>query len=666
VQYRRDIDGLRAVAVLPVMLFHAGFDAFAGGFVGVDVFFVISGYLITALILADLEQGRFSIRQFYERRARRILPALFFVMACCIPLAWAWMVPDQFREFSLSVIAVSLFASNILFWQRADYFAPRSEENPLLHTWSLAIEEQFYIVFPILLLIAWRLGRSPTFWAVVAGTLGSLALAEYGARNHPAPTFYLLPTRAWELGIGALCAFAHHRRERRPHAGLTALGVAMIAYAVLVYDAETPFPSLHALVPVGGAALVILFGSTSGPAGRLLSTPLLVGIGLVSYSAYLWHQPLYAFARIRSESYPTTELLVGLTVAALALAWLTWRFVELPFRRRPVPVLPSRRAVFAASAMGIAGFVAFGAYGEISDGRLEAWRAQNPGRAAIYDLHAEADAIRGVWLDDGACRFNVRYWTPAAEQRVLACAEEHGRAWAVLGDSHGVDLFNGFYETAPTEFLVGATSNCQPYTPRVECPYPAFAAFVEANPDVFETVLYTEAGYRWIRTTDGRVSGRELFARVPETNPMERDAYRILPASPVTLDYLDRLQAVVPVVWIGPRIEPHISLNHLLSRGCRFDYALRPGLERLFRDVDAEIARAAADRDFLYVSQIGVTDLDLPQDLVDCAALYWRDGDHWSLEGAARFVGRLLAQPPFTDAWSGDQAGVSEVRDPPG
>jgi peptidoglycan/LPS O-acetylase OafA/YrhL len=319
-QYRPEIDGLRAVAVLPVMLFHAGLGAFAGGFVGVDVFFVISGYLITSIILAELEQGCFSIKRFYERRARRILPALFLVLAVCVLLAQVWMLPDQFHEFSRATLSVVFFASNIFFWKSTDYFAPEAEENPLLHTWSLAIEEQFYIVFPVLMLLLWQAGRNAVAVLVVLATVASLALAQYGAYTSPLATFYLLPTRAWELGVGAICAFALHGRARREQPLLALLGFGLIVYAVFAFDGETPFASLYALVPVGGAALVILYGGSTRLVGRVLASGPLVGIGLVSYSAYLWHQPLFAFARVRLAVPPSTGLLLLLTGLSLILA----------------------------------------------------------------------------------------------------------------------------------------------------------------------------------------------------------------------------------------------------------------------------------------------------------------------------------------------------------
>ena len=367
-QYRPEIDGLRAVAVLPVILFHAGFGLFSGGYVGVDVFFVISGYLITSILLADLERGRFSILRFYERRARRILPALFVVMLACLPFAYLWMLPTQLKDFAQSLVATVFFASNILFWREDGYFAAAAELKPLLHTWSLAVEEQYYLLFPPVLLGLWRIGRRWAFWAVVTVAVLSLGLAEWGWRNSPSANFYLAPTRAWELLAGSICAFLSLGRAQRSNEVLGAAGLGLIVFAIFAYDDTTPFPSLYGLAPVAGTALVILFASGGTWTGRLLSLRGFVGIGLISYSAYLWHQPLFAFARLRTIGEPTTVLMTGLAVLSLLLAWATWAWVEQPFRRRGTQLLPERRTMFAASGTVAAVFVAIGLAGHVGEG----------------------------------------------------------------------------------------------------------------------------------------------------------------------------------------------------------------------------------------------------------------------------------------------------------
>lgn len=365
-QYRKEIDGLRAVAVLPVIFFHAGFPAFSGGFVGVDVFFVISGYLITGILLEEMDQGRFSILRFYERRARRILPALFTVVLFCFPFAWAWMPPDQLRDFAKSVVAVVLFSSNVLFWQESGYFDTVAELKPLLHTWSLAVEEQFYIVFPLFLLAVARFGRVVLLGAILFIALISLLLSEWASRYAPSGNFFLAPTRAWELLAGSTCAIIQMSSSRRPANWLSVAGLALILFSIFYYDERTPFPSAYALVPVFGTVLVLLYGSGSTWTARMLSQPLLVGIGLISYSAYLWHQPLFAFARL--SPFDTSDtLMLALSLCSLALGFLSWKYVETPFRRRPRPALPTRPAVFATSAVAGAAMIAAGAYVAFTD-----------------------------------------------------------------------------------------------------------------------------------------------------------------------------------------------------------------------------------------------------------------------------------------------------------
>jgi peptidoglycan/LPS O-acetylase OafA/YrhL len=366
-KYRREIDGLRAVAVLPVILFHAGFSIFSGGYVGVDVFFVISGYLITSILISELEQGKFSIVRFYERRARRILPALFFVMLACVPFSWVFMNSLQMKDFAQSLVAVVFFGSNILFWRESGYFAAAAELKPLLHTWSLAVEEQYYLIFPIFLLLVWRFGRDKVFWSVVVIATMSLLLAEWGWRNQPRANFYLAPTRAWELLAGSICAFLTVGRTHKSNNVLSAIGLAAIIFSIFAYDENTPFPSVYALVPVVGTALVILFGRQGTWVAKLLSKRAFVGIGLISYSAYLWHQPLFTFARLRSLTEPSHVLMAALAMTALLLAWATWYWVEQPFRRRE-SLVKSRNLVFALSSVGALSFSTLGIWGHLANG----------------------------------------------------------------------------------------------------------------------------------------------------------------------------------------------------------------------------------------------------------------------------------------------------------
>jgi len=402
-RYRREIDGLRAIALIPVILFHAGFELFSGGYIGVDVFFVISGYLITSILINELQQDKFSIVRFYERRARRILPALFLVMTCCVPFAWVWMSPSQFKDFAQSIVAVSLFASNILFWIESGYFAAASEMKPLLHTWSLAVEEQYYILFPIFLSLVWRLGKRPVLYTIIIIAAVSLLLTELFSRIDPAANFYLAPTRAWELLAGSICAFLQFSKEKEKSEVLSLFGFGLIIFSIFYFDKNTPFPSLYALAPVIGTALIVLYGKSETWVAKLLSTKILVGIGLISYSAYLWHLPLFAFARIRRIYWPDQWIMLSASILSLILAYLSWRFVEEPFRKKKKTTLLTRRAIFTISSATASVFIVFGIYVHIENGIPT---RNTPSGITFADINVDERVKRNIGLHED-CREGI-------------------------------------------------------------------------------------------------------------------------------------------------------------------------------------------------------------------------------------------------------------------
>lgn len=430
--YRPEIDGLRSIAVLPVILFHAGFSIFSGGYVGVDVFFVISGYLITGILLRDIAAEDFSIWRFYERRARRILPALLLVMLVTLPFAWTWMTAPLYADFAASLLAVLGFVSNILFWQQSSYFDVAAELKPMLHTWSLAIEEQYYLFFPPLLWLIMRvIGIRGSVALLCALAFASLALTEAMVRDRPVAVFYLLPFRTWELLAGALCAFVHVHGSRREQPHLALLGIAMILGPIFVYDATTPFPSLFALVPVLGTVLVILFASSAGIAGRLLANPVAIGIGLISYSAYLWHQPLFALARIRFDLHPGELVFLPLSAAALSLAWFSWRFVEQPFRRG----MTLRRFIVITGVTALA-MAVLGTVGIVEYQRGYSRLAPILYTDALIDTETERALTWSTVLNN-----------PEHAEDLLSFSEDGSVKLLLVGDSHAKDLFNALYLT---------------------------------------------------------------------------------------------------------------------------------------------------------------------------------------------------------------------------
>lgn len=425
--YRREIDGLRAVAVLPVILFHGGIAGFGGGFVGVDIFFVLSGYLITSLLIEDLRLGRFSIVRFYERRARRILPALFLIMAVSGLFAWAWMLPTDLRSFSQSLVATVLFASNIYFYLKTGYFDAETDPRPLLHTWSLAVEEQFYLFFPLLLFALWKLGRPAAFGVIAALLSVSLALADWGSRYAPDAAFYLLPSRTWELLAGSVCAFLLSGRPLRPNDILAGAGLCLILASVFAFDKATPFPGVYALVPVAGTVLIILFAGQGNRVAQFLSARPLVGIGLISYSAYLWHQPLFEYVRLRSITPPSQATMTVLLVPCLALAYCSWRFVEQPFRRGPNIWLAGRRSLFGAAGGASALFAMVGLGGHYLQMGSDALRENTQG---------ECNVDQGNCYHREPARFRVALW---GDSYADAFAESLGKAVNEAGGS--LDLY---------------------------------------------------------------------------------------------------------------------------------------------------------------------------------------------------------------------------------
>ncbi len=437
--YRREIDGLRALAVLPVILFHAGFETFGGGFIGVDVFFVISGYLITTIILSELEQGKFSIINFYERRARRILPALFLVMLVSIPFAWFLLLPQDLVSFSKSLVSISVFASNILFWTERGYFSTATELKPLIHTWSLAVEEQYYLLFPLFLIF---FSRKMLLRNVLLSLLfiASFGLSVWLTDIHQDTAFFLLPMRLWELLVGSIVAIALSKKRARGNlagggymaSAIGILGILLILYSIFFFDRTTLFPGSAAFVPVFGSALIIVFATESTVPGKLLGGRGFVFIGLLSYSAYLWHQPLFAFVRYYNLGF--SDLFgVVLIFMTFGLSFLSWKYIEQPWRKS----LFSRNIVFISSLAGITFFAVIGIIGVVNKGFLERYSKEE---ALVFENTIDAgEYVRRRFNRLLMSQFDLR---DVKKKKIV-----------IIGDSYGQDLVNALYEGGFSEKL---------------------------------------------------------------------------------------------------------------------------------------------------------------------------------------------------------------------
>ena len=576
---------------------------FGGGYVGVDVFFVISGFLITQLLLHDLETGRFSIASFYERRIRRIFPALFALMAV-VTLAATWLLlPQDLAAFGRSAVATSLFFSNVEFWQHAGYFARAAEETPLLHTWSLAVEEQFYIFFPLFLWACHRGGRRRTVILTATIAVVSLALSLWTVPRDRDTAFYLAHTRAWELALGALLAmhvFAPPHSARARHAAGIA-GLALIAVAVHLYSSATPFPGAAALLPCLGTAAIIWAG-TGGhhAAGDLLACRPLVLVGLVSYSLYLWHWPLLAFAGYVSLGEPSAWLTALALLAATIAAVLSWRYVERPFRGRSG--LFTRPDLFRAAGLSMSLMIAFGVAAYASDGWPGRLSPEVQRLVAGRDDHAPLDAP--CW--------NV---TPAAVSAGRLCrtgTATGAPSFLVWGDSHARVLSDAIGTAAAARGragLMASRSACAPLldvrrsdlSERRQCMEfnRAVLDFAIASPGLTDVILIG----RWALLAEGTrylhergetvyLSDSHSTARSIEEN---RQVFERALAAVVA-----ELTAARKHVWIiGPVPEVGWDVPDTLARGERFGEPVeiaptRAEFDARQANVLASLARIAA------------------------------------------------------------------------
>ncbi len=489
--YRPDIDGLRAIAIIAVVLFHAGVPAFRGGFVGVDIFFVISGYLITGLVYREAIGGHFSLASFYARRARRILPALLVVLLVSLAIGFVLLSAGELEELARSSLAALFGVSNIYYWATISYFSPASDHLPMLMTWSLGVEEQFYILLPAVIILGLRFLGGRIIAILAALSVLSFVYSIVALGSAPSFAFYMLPTRAWELGLGGVLAlaelrgFAPFRGRPRLAEGAAGLGLALLALAIFWLDSSVLFPGVYALLPTLGAALVIAVPQTV--TARLLSVRPLVFIGLVSYSWYLWHWPLLSFARI-STLWPLGRN-AGLIIAGLsfALAVASYYAVERPFRRRIAangPTLARYSGAMAAAALVLAGVIALGGVPQRLPPEAAALEKVVAGveDCLVYDGIAEPQT-------DPFCRPAV----PADRLIVL------------IGDSHAAALAPGLRARARAlgyELAVFTKASCPPLlgVTRYMPVYPAHnaectafdskvLAWIKANPTIHTVIL---------------------------------------------------------------------------------------------------------------------------------------------------------------------------------
>jgi peptidoglycan/LPS O-acetylase OafA/YrhL len=645
--YRPEVDGLRAIAVVAVILFHAHLGVAPGGYVGVDVFFVISGYLISSIIMRESEQGRFSFVRFYERRIRRIFPALFVVLTTTTIASWFILPPEALQTFSQSLVATVAFVSNFFFWLKSGYFGGDADLFPLNHMWSLSVEEQFYIVFPFVVLIGYATRRWLLHVIVLGAFILSLALCIYVTRHHQMAAFFFTPLRAWELLAGVILAMNEARwrpaldRQRWVPILLETLGLVAIIVPVITYNNATAFPGWTAAVPVFGSALLILASRPTTPIGRLLASRPMVVIGLLSYSAYLWHQPLFALVRTTDLAQYGRPLFGALILVTFALAALTWKYIEQPFRHGG---RFNRLQIFGGFFLLSGALLAFGGAGHLFKGFPDRYDADTLALNATTAYSPQRDRCH----TDG-----LNYLKPAVSCRYLGGPAR----WAVFSDSHGPEIAYALAEDLKPrgEGVLHLTfSGCQPALqfesngPGCSAWIQESMAYLERTPEITNVVMVFRYSFH--------LFGDEapVYPRLPNERPkflLDRSSDEARRA------YVDSFEAMVRQLTAAGKhvyvIKPVPNLPGHVERYVFNTHRNEPGFESgvtmdYYHARNAYILPA-----FDQLAQIpGVTILDpVPAlcdaqrcaSLIDGKAMYF-DANHLSVAGAHRVLDDLIAR----------------------
>ena len=625
-RYRPEIDGLRAIAVVAVILFHAGVPFITGGFLGVDVFFVISGFVIGAMLMTELADGTFSLGGFYARRVRRLGAALATVTLCTLVASAFLLLPWELSKLGDSILSVYGLYANRYFLRATDYFSPNSELLPFLHMWSLSIEEQFYLVLPLLLVLAQWI-RMPA--RIVIASLAVLLTISFGVAaffpyNLAGSRFYNTETRIWELLAGVILAHGQQYLPKlRAASGnlVSFIGLAIIVVSLFLIDRTAQVPGFLSLLPVVGTVLVIAAVQPGQVACSFLANPVVVAIGAGSYSAYLWHQPVLALAR---KAIGTSDLgggtLVLLFVLIAALTAITYRFIEQPFRNRAV--IPTRFAV-GAVACAVVLMAGTGLALQKTHGFKKIYLSQlsavNAARVDALDA-----AIRSrqptAMMDDGECHIWQAKIDAALEKRFAACVTKHGPALVVLGDSHAMDLFNAFAAASGRPFVVGVSRGaCGParFEDKV-CPYGKFPEFARANKTSITQVYFTQSGNFFLKKDALDDAAFDNVAR-----------------------YIKLLAADVAVVWVGPHYQANVNVD-VLNAFAPFDHQYTAQSTVAITLLDDAMAKRAGETGLNYVSLVKATHVDPARDFIIDGQFTFSDEDHWSSVGERVFGARLM------------------------
>ena len=645
-QYRPEIDGLRAVAVIAVIFYHGilslnNFPILSGGFLGVDIFFVISGYLITTIILQEIEtRGTFSFLYFYERRARRILPALFFILIISLPFGYIFLLPENLTEFSKSLLYTLGFGSNYFFYfSGLIYGAENGLIKPLLHTWSLAVEEQYYFVFPLILLLLTRYFNRYILYILLVSFFTSLIFANHLAYKNETLNFYLLISRGWELLAGSLLAKLEILNKKRAsnkflNQTMPIFGFLLIAHGLFFYNDQMSLPSIYTLPAIIGVCLIIWFSNGKDLVGKILSTNLFVGVGLISYSLYLWHYPIFAFGRIAGYQPSQPVVFLIFVIIAIGLSISTFYLIEKPFRKKNNITLKKLIIILGATCVFL---ITINLYTQLKKGNL------NKKNIEI------GEAKKSPLFDDGICKFSSNETNFYQQKNIFNirfkdCLKEKKKKFIlIIGDSHGDDLFNSISTLSSYDFIVGLNQpSCRPITLE-KCIFNNALYFAKQNKTNIRAILFTQKGsYMLTDISGGKFFYNSLYRKLPLNIPQIKEY----------LNYYLKLKKIVDnSIFVGPHIEPNISIDIKIYSKLK-NKKLIESLENLdIVEVDNFLKKIKKinNTEVKYVSKIDQIKYNYKNDFFKSGKFMFSDADHWSESGEKYFGEKLFEHSSLKD-----------------
>ena len=634
ITYRPEIDGLRSLAIGGVIIYHSQLSLFnqqflKGGFLGVDIFFVISGYLISSIIFRELfKTESFSFKSFYEKRIRRILPALLFVMLVSFPFAWLYLLPNDLIEFSKSILYSLGFSSNFYF-----YFSGLQYGNidgllkPFLHTWSLSVEEQFYILFPFFLICTFLYLRKFLLYVLVFGFVLSLGLAEWAGEKNSSLNFYTLPSRIWELLAGTILAYLEITKGRKfrqtaINSTFTITGIFLIFFSFYFFNDEVSHPSFYTLLPIIGTCLIIWYSSTDEIITRVLSSKIFVKIGLLSYSLYLWHYPIFAFARVNEFTQGSIVRKLSLGVLILLISIVSYYLVEKPIRYKRVKFSSILIGLLLSiTILTISSFYIINKSGKVNNFNII---VENTISSPKFESECKFSTDNPNFLNDNFFinRFNK-------------CKKKYKKFILILGDSHSIDIFNSFSKISnEKKFILGLNKDgCRPLGNPKKCHYLNALKLIEENLNEIEYIFFTHKGSYFLTNTGKK-------------KDKGNSKYRKLPLDEIqienTIKYLKQIKKIKnELIFIGPHLEPNIKLNRANVIKILKSKDIEDNTNYDLITVDSKLKEISKKNKINYISKIETIKFDIKKDFLINSNITFSDTDHWSEFGEI-YLGKKL------------------------